>query len=167
MFVWIWSSRIINKYFISFNSLNLFDLSVNLCLAKTIQHATFSAFIASNIIKNKKISAGDFSLVHRMGGSVMDKILPTIPFAEEEKLLLLISWFDKCTENVNSPRIFEEAVGRLMDHIDCSGFEGNFITSIVRKADSNFSNSPMCRWAKKASLISKFHFAFTLYCAKC
>ncbi len=80
-----------------------------------------------------------------MGESVMDKILPTIAFAEEEKLLLLISWFDKCTEKVNSPAIFEEAVGRLIDHIDCTGFEGNFITSVLCKADSNFSNSRMCR----------------------
>ncbi len=75
----------------------------------------------------------------------MDKILPTIAFAEEEKLLLLIAWFDKCTERVNSPATFEEAVDRLIDHIDCTGFEANFTTRVVCNDDSNFSNSRLCR----------------------
>ncbi len=129
----------------SFYSLDLLDFSVSLCLAKTIHHVTFSAFIANHIIKNKKISAGDFSLVHRMGEHVMDKILPIIPFTEEEKLLLLIAWFDECTERVDSPAIFEEAVRRLIDHIDCTGFEGNFITYASCEEGSNFSNSRPCR----------------------
>ncbi len=161
---WNWS-RIIKAFFISVNRLNVLNFSARMCVANTIQHGAFSAFIAIHITKSKQISARDFSLVHRMGESVMDKILKSVPFAEEEKLLLLISWFDKCTENVNSPTIFEETVARLIDHIDCTGFEGNFITSVLCKVDSNFSNSQLCRWAKYASLISKVHFAFTLYSA--
>ncbi len=75
----------------------------------------------------------------------MDKIIPTIPFTEEEKLLLLITWFDKCTEKFDSRAIFEEAVGRLIDHIDGTGFEANFTTRVVCNDDSNFSNSRICR----------------------
>ncbi len=80
-----------------------------------------------------------------MGESVMDKILPTIPFTEEEKLLLLTSWFDKCTEHVYSTAIFEEALGRLIGHIDCTGFETGFVTLVLSKGESNFSNNRMCR----------------------
>ncbi len=125
--------------------MNVLNFSTYLCVANTIQHGAFSAFIASHIIKTKKISAGDFSLVHRMGEHLMHKILPSVPITEEEKLLLMIAWFDKCTEKVNSPAIFEEAVGRLIDHIDCRGFDGNFITSVLCEEDSSFSNSRMCK----------------------
>ncbi len=75
----------------------------------------------------------------------MNKIIPSVPLTEEEKLLLLIAWFDKCTEKVDSPVIFEEAVARLIDLIDCTGFDGNFITSVLCEENSNFSNSRMCR----------------------
>ncbi len=75
----------------------------------------------------------------------MDGIIQFGPFPKDQQLLVLSAWFDKCTEKADSPTEFEEAVGRLIDHIDCTGFEANFIARILYKEDSHFSNSPTCR----------------------
>ncbi len=163
---WDFLKWIVNAISFAFYSRNALDFSASLCLANTIQHGSFSTFIANHIIKNKMISVEDCSLVHRIGEHVMDKILTTNRFTEEAKLLLLIAWFDKCIEQVLSPATFEEAVGRLIDHIDCTNFEGSFLALALCNEDSNFSNNRMCRWAKPILLIPKFKLVLKLLIKK-
>ncbi len=63
------------------------------------------------------LAGENLSLVHQLGESLMDEIIQFGPFPEDQKLLLLSGWFDNCTEKADSPTEFEEAVGRLIDHI--------------------------------------------------
>ncbi len=121
------------------------DVSACLRVANTIQNETFSTGIADYILKNKKISVGHFSLVHQLAEGVMGEIIQFDPFCEEDNLLLLSAWFDTHTEGVDTLTIFEDSVGRLIHHIDCTGVDSKFITGLLGKAGSCFSNSERCR----------------------
>ncbi len=59
------------------------------------------------------------SLVQHLGENVMDKLLQA-DISYKEKLLLLIAWFNASTEKNESSASFEEAVGRLIGHFDCT-----------------------------------------------
>ncbi len=61
-------------------SLDALDFSSRMCLANTIQHGAFCADVANRIIKEKKVSVEDFSLVTRLGDNLMDKVLQSVPF---------------------------------------------------------------------------------------
>ncbi len=88
---------------------------------------------------------GEFSLVHQLGEHLMDNILQYVRFSHEDNLLLLSAWFDSCCEKVDSPAIFEEAVGRLINRIDCTNFDSEFINGVLGKPHSRFSTSERCR----------------------
>ncbi len=79
---------------LAYYSLDDLEFPTRMCLANTIQHGAFSADVANRIIKERKVSVEDFSLVTRMGDSLIDKLLQTVPFTEDQKLLFLIEWFD-------------------------------------------------------------------------
>ncbi len=89
-----------------------------MCLANTIQHGAFCEETADLIIDEEKVSVEDFSLVTRMADNLMDKLLQSVPFTEDQKLLLLIEWFDTRPETNGSKAASEEAVGWLFEHID-------------------------------------------------
>ncbi len=86
-----------------------------------------------------------FCVVVLLGENVMDEIIQFGPFTAEHNLLLLSAWFDTCTEKVDTPGVFEDVVGRLIDHIDCTNVDSNFIDSVLGKPGSRFSNSERCR----------------------
>ncbi len=91
------------------------------------------------------ISAENFSLVHQLGEKMMGEIIQFGPFCEKDNLLLLSAWFDARTEGVDSPAIFEDSVGRLIDQIDCTKFESKLVLGVLGKKGSRFSNSERCR----------------------
>ncbi len=134
-----------NLPLIRFNSLDALDISACLRVANTIQNETFSTDIADYVLTNKMISAEDFSFVHQLGDNTMNDIIQYGPFTEKERLLLLIAWFDTRTNRMGSPAIFEAAVERLIDQIDCTNFDSKFITGLLCKADSYFSNNQICK----------------------
>ncbi len=102
------------------------------------------------------ISAENLSHVHQLGDNMMNNIIQYGPFTEKERLLLLIAWFDTHTKRVGSPAIFEAAVERLIDHIDCTNFDSKFITGLLCKAGSYFSNNQICKCAASVFTIINF-----------
>ncbi len=64
---------------LAYYSLDDLDFPARMCLADTIQHGAFCADVANRIIKGKKVSVEDFSLVTRMGDNLMDKLLQSVP----------------------------------------------------------------------------------------
>ncbi len=121
------------------------DFPTRMCLANTIQHGAFCADVAYRIIEEEKLSVEDFSLVTRMGENLMDKLLRSVPFTEDQKLLLLIEWFDTRPETNGSTAASEEAVGWLLEHIDCTNFDLKFIMGLLGRPGSRFGNSERCR----------------------
>ncbi len=101
--------------------------------------------MADYVLKTKKLSAENFSLVHQLGENMINEIIQFGPFTENEKLLLLIAWFDTATEKNVSQVTLQEDVGRLIDHIDCTHFDSKFITGLLCKAGSNFSSNQTCK----------------------
>ncbi len=140
---WKRLTRITNVIYHAYYSLNTLDFSACLRVANTIQNGPFCADLADYIIKNEKLSAGDFSLVTRMGDNLMDKILQSVPLTEDQKLLLLIEWFETRSENVVSTA--EGIVGWLFEHIDCTNIDSKLIISVLGKPASRFANSERCR----------------------
>ncbi len=116
-----------------------------MCLANTIQHGAFCEQTAELITDEEKLSVEDFSLVPRMGDNLMDQIFQSVPFTEDQKLLLLIEWFDTRPETNDSTAASEEAVGWLFEHIDCTNFDLKFIMGLLGKPGSSFGNSERCR----------------------
>ncbi len=135
----------INTIFLSYYSLDEHDFSSRMCLANTIQHAAFCADIADYIIEHDKLSVEDFSAVTRMGDNLMDQILQSVPFTEDQKLLLLIEWFDTRPETKDSTAASEEAVEWLFEHIDCAKIDFKLIMGLLGKPNSRFGNSERCR----------------------
>ncbi len=74
----------------------------------------------------------------------MDKLLQADVFPDEEKLLLLIAWFNTITVK-NEPS--GETVERLIGYIDCSKLDSKFITSLLCQPDSLFIDNRICRLA--------------------
>ncbi len=121
------------------------DFPARMCLANATRHGAFCADVANRIVKEKKVSVEDFSHVTRMGDNLMDKLLQSVPFTEDQKLLLLIEWFDTRPETNGSIAASEEAVGWLLEHIDCRNFDLKFIMGLLGKPGSRFGNSGRCR----------------------
>ncbi len=158
-----WFTRIIKTFSILLFSLVALDFSACLCVANTIQPGAFSTFIADHIVANKLTSVGEFSLVHQLGEHLMDNILQFVRFSDEDNLLLLSAWFDSCCERVVSTAIFEEAVGRLINRIDCTNFDSKFINGVLGKPNSRFSTSERCRWANTMLVKLQFCLALQIY----
>ncbi len=121
------------------------DVSACLRVANTIQNEKFSAGIADYILKNKKISVGNFFIIHQLGENVLGENFQFGPFCEEDNLSLLRACFDTRAERMDSTAIVEDSVGRLINHIDCTGVDSKFITGLLGKPGSCFSNSERCR----------------------
>ncbi len=136
--------KIIYSLFV-FNSLSALDISACLRVANTIQNETFSAGIADYILKNKKISVGNISIVHQVGENVLGDIFQFGPFCEEDNLLLLRAWFDTRAERMDSPAIIEDSVGRLINHINFTEIDSKIIIGVLGMPGSRFSNSERCR----------------------
>ncbi len=97
-----------------FISLDTLDFTACLCVANTIRHESLSFGIAEYILENKKISAENMPLVQHLGENVLDKLLQA-DISSEEKILLLIAWFNASTEKNDSQPHLRKLLGDLLE----------------------------------------------------
>ncbi len=148
IFLW-WTTRKITLCLLS--RLHVTSIGVAIYLANCLNKWRLSETVIEYLIQTGKSSAVFRGFVRRLNEQLMERLLCHKSLNEEEKLQLLISWFDACVQR-QSPETrsaLERSVGWLINGIDCSALSTTFVGAVYSRRGSAFAESPACKWVLK------------------
>ncbi len=111
-------------------------------VAKRINHTVLNRGIAGHVLSRLQ-SEGKPSLLHLLNEAIMEALLESARMPEEDKLKLLVQWFDE--RRGDSSGTLEGTVGRLMEKINCRYFDSFFVMNLLLRKRSSFVESKVCR----------------------
>ncbi len=91
----------------------------------SIHNCGLSEAVIEHLIKSSKSSKAFFNSAWRPDGHLIERLLDRSDHSDEERLRLLVSWFDSSIRR--QPReALGQVVCRLIKGINCSSFSGTF-----------------------------------------
>ncbi len=130
-----------------FSRLNVTSIGTAIYLANCLNTWRLSEAAIDYLIQIGKSSDIFRGFVRRLNEQLMERLLCHNSLNDEEKLQLLISWFDACVQR-QSPETrsaLERSVCWLINGIDCNALSTTFVGAVYSKSGSAFAESPVCK----------------------
>ncbi len=117
------------------------NFSAIIGVAKRINHGVLNRGIAGHVLS--RLTSDEKPSLHLLNEAIMEALLEAARMPEEDKLKLLVQWFDE--RRGDSSGTLEGSVGRLMEKINCRYFDSSFVMNLLLRKRSSFVESKVCR----------------------
>ncbi len=130
-----------------FSRLNAFSIGTAIYLANCLNTWRLSEATIEYLIQSGISSALFRGFVKRLKEQLMERLLCHKSLNDEEKLQLLISWFDACVQRqpLETRNALERSVGWLINGVDCNALSTTFVGAVYSKSGSPFAENPVCK----------------------